>query len=105
MGVIVFLVWSGSGEIDFWFVVGEVIEQMVVNELSAVVAVEAFEFKREFGFDVLDLFDNAGGAVIPSSSGFGPTGVDVGEGQTPYEIAGQRVTAVSDGIGLHESGL
>lgn len=62
MGVVVFFAESRSCEVDFWFMLGEVSEQMVVNELTAVVAVEAILFKGLVGLNVFDLFDNAGGA-------------------------------------------
>ena len=67
--------------------------------------VESFEFEGEAGLDVLDLLDNTGGAVVPCGPAFGPSGVDIGKGQAPDEVAGQRVAAVGNGIGLHEAGL
>ena len=42
MGVVVFLVWSWPGELDSWFMLGEVSQQMVIKELGAIAAVEAF---------------------------------------------------------------
>lgn len=77
----------------------------MIEELGAVVTVEALEFKDEALLNILDLFENSGGAVVPGGPAFGPSGVDVGQGQTPDKITGQRVSTVGDGIGLHESGL
>ena len=48
--------------------VGKVSQEMVVEELGTVVAVEAFEFKGKAILDVLDLLDNPGSAVIPGQA-------------------------------------
>ena len=45
MGVVVFLVWSRPGELHSWFVIGEVPDQVMVEELGAVVTVESLKFK------------------------------------------------------------
>ena len=77
----------------------------MVEELGVIVTIEASEFKGEAGLDVFDLCYNTGGAVVPCGPALGPAGVDIGESQAPDEVTNQRVTAVSDGIGLHEAGL
>ena len=77
----------------------------MVEELGAVVTIEAFEWECERGLDVFDLFDDAGSAVIPCGSTFGPSGMDIGEGETPDEITGQGVAAVGDSVSLDEAGL
>ena len=105
MGIVVFLVGSGSGELDSWLMVGEVPQQVMVEELGAVVTIESFEFKGEVGLDIFDLCYDSGGAVVPCCSTFGPAGVDIGESQTPDEVTGQRVTAMGDRVGLDEAGL
>ena len=105
MGVVVFLVRSRSGELHSWFVIGEVPQQVIVEELGAVITIEPLEFKGQIGFDVLDLFDDTGGAVVPCRPALSPSGVDIGECQAPDEVAGQGVTTVGDSVGLHEAGL
>ena len=85
--------------------VGEVPQQVMVEELGAIVTIEVSEFKGEAGLDVFDLCYNTCGAVVPCGPALGPAGVDIGESQAPDEVTSQRVTAVSDGIGLHEAGL
>lgn len=77
----------------------------MVEELGAVVTVEAFEGEGQTLLDMFDLLKDSGGAVVPGGPALGPSGVDVGQGQAPDEISGQGITAVGDGIGLHEAGL
>lgn len=105
VGVVVFLVGSRSGEFDFRFVVGEVSEEMIVEELGAVVTVEAFEGEGQALLDILDLLEDPGSAVVPGGPAFGPSGIDVGERQAPDKVTTQGVSAVGDGIGFHEAGL
>ena len=106
VGVVVFLVGACSGEVDFsGFMLAEVANEVVVEELRAVVTVEALQFKGQASLDVLDLLDDSGGAVVPHGATFGPAGVDIGERQAPDEVTGQRVAAMGDGIGFHEAGL
>jgi len=45
VGVVVFVVGAGAGEVDGLFSLGEVTEKVVVEEFRAVVAVEAEEGK------------------------------------------------------------
>ena len=75
----------------------------MVEELGSVVTIEALEFKGQVGFYVFDLFDDTGGTIVPCGPTFSPSGVDIGESEAPDEITGQRVAAVSNGIGLDEA--
>ncbi len=58
MGIVVLLVWSRSGKLHSWFVVGEVPYQVMVEELRAVVTIEPLKLKRQVSFDIPDPFDN-----------------------------------------------
>ena len=85
--------------------IGEIAQQMLVEEFRAVVAIEAFQRERQQVLDGLNLFQDALRAFVPGGPAFGPAGDDVGHGQTPDEIAGQRIAAVGHGIGFDEARL
>ena len=55
MGVVLFVVRAAAGELDGLFSVGEVAEEVVVEEFGSVIGVEAEEGEREREFDVADL--------------------------------------------------
>ena len=83
MGVVVFFIRSRSGELHSWFVLGEVSAPVMVEELGAVITIEPLEFKGQIGFDVLDLFDDTGGAVVPCIRALRSFGVAIGECRAP----------------------
>jgi hypothetical protein len=56
MGVVIFVIGPASGELDGLFSLGEVFGEGSVEELMAVIAIEAEDGKREGFFDVFDLF-------------------------------------------------
>ena len=85
--------------------VGEVPQQVMVKELGAIVTIESLEFKGQVGFYIFDLFHDTSGTVVPCGPTFSPSGVDIGESEAPDKVTSQRVSAVSNGIGLDEAGL
>ena len=78
---------------------------MVIEEFGAVIAIKSFQGKGEITFDIFNLFNDTVSAAIPSGSTFRLSGVNIGKRQIPDEVAGQKVTAMGDNIGLKEAGL
>ena len=105
MGVVLIVIGTAAGELDGLFSLGEVAIEVVVEEFGAVVAVEAEERKRERGFDVLDLLEDAGFAFAPYGSLFGPAGGDIDGVDGVSEHAREGVAAVGDGVGFEEARL
>ena len=56
MGVVFFVVSAAAGELDGFFSLGEVAEEVVVEEFGSVIGVEAEEGEGERFFDMVDLF-------------------------------------------------
>jgi hypothetical protein len=56
MGIVIFVIGPASGELDGLFSFGKVSEEVIVEELTSVIAIKAKEGKREGFFDVFDLF-------------------------------------------------
>jgi hypothetical protein len=103
MGVIVFVVSSASGELDGLFSFGKVSLEVIIEELSAVVAIEPEDRKRESVFDILDLFQDTCFTLSPDSSLFGPTGSDVYEVDGIDIHSGGGITAMGNSIGFEEA--
>lgn len=59
MGVVVLPVGAGTGEGRSLRVAAEVAQQVGVEEFGAVVAIEVLQWKRQGGFDILDLGNDA----------------------------------------------
>ena len=77
VGVIVFMIGTASGELDGAVSVGKMSHQVVVEELGAVIAVEAEEGKGERLFDIFELFQNPGFSLSPDGPLFSPAGSDI----------------------------
>ena len=102
VGVIIFVVGAGAGDLDWLLAVLEVADEVPIEEFRAVVAVKAEEMERDAGFDVLELFYDIDLAFAPNGALFGPSGSDIGGVERIDEITGQRDTAMSDGVGFEE---
>ena len=86
MSVIVFVISSGASKLDGGFSLCEVFEEVIIEELAAIVAIKAEQGEGQRFFDLFDLFEHVGFAFSPDGSLFTP--------------AGGNVNAV-DGIGEH----
>ena len=104
MGVVVLSIGSGSSELDGVASVLEVPDQVPLEELAPVVAVEAEDAKGERGFDGDDLLQNPGLSLAPDRPLLGPSGGEVGEIEAEDELPGHGVAAMRHGIGFQESG-
>ena len=97
------VVGAAASELDGLFFLGEVTEEVVVEEFGSVIGVEAEQRERESLFDIADLFEDAGFAFAPGGSLFGPAGGDVDDIKGIGEHAGEGIAAVGDGIGFEEA--
>lgn len=77
----------------------------MIEELRAIIDMEAFDGEGEFLLDVIDLFHHGISADVPGGSVFSPLGIKVGKGNTPDKVAQHGFTAMSDGISFQVSGL
>lgn len=104
VGVIVFVIGTASGELDGVFSVGEVSQEVVVEEFGAVIAIEAEQGEGECLFDVFELFQDAGFTLSPGGPLFSPAGGDIHAVDGIGEHTGYGFSAMGDGIGFEESG-
>jgi hypothetical protein len=104
VGVIVFVVSSTSGELDGLFSLGKVSEEVVVEELGAVVRIEAKQGEGQGSFDIFDLFQDVSFSFPPDGPLFGPAGGDIDAVQGIDEGASEGFSAMGDGIGFEEAG-
>ena len=77
MGVVFIVVRAAAREVDGIFSLGEVADQVVVEEFASVIGVEAEEGERERMFDMADLLEDPGFPFSPDGSLFGPAGGDI----------------------------
>jgi hypothetical protein len=103
MGVVVFMIGSASGELDGLFSVGEVSEEVIVEELAAVITIKAEDGEREVFFDVLDLFQDTRLALSPYCPLLCPAGSDINEVNGIGVQSLRGIAAMSDRIGFEES--
>ena len=79
VGVVVFVIGSASGELHRVFPIGKMSHQVIVEELSSVIAIEAEYGEGEGFFDIFDLFEDASFTFAPHGTLFGPSGGDIDE--------------------------
>ena len=104
VGVVLFVVGAGAGELDGFFSLGEVAVEVVVEEFGAVIAVEAEEGEGQGFFDIFDLFQDSGFSFTPGGALFGPAGSDIDAVDGVGKHAGEGFSAVGDGVGFEKAG-
>ena len=104
VGIVVFVIGSGTGELDGLISLGEVPQEVLIEKFGAVVGIEAQQREREGIFDIFELLEDTGFTFSPEGSLFGPTGGNIDDIEGIDEHSGQRITAMGDGIGFDESG-
>jgi len=89
VGVVVFVVGAGASELGGLFSLGEVFEEVIIEELASVIAIEAAKGEGQGSFDVFDLLEDVGFTFSPDGSLFGPTGGNIDAIQGIGEHTGQ----------------
>jgi len=102
VGVVIFVVGPASCELDGLFSFGKVSQEVIVEELASVIAIEAEDWEREDFFNVFDLFQDPGFSFSPDCTLFSPPGSDIDEiyGVDVHSRGG--ITTMSDRIGFEE---
>ena len=101
--VVIFVIGPASGELDGLFSFGKVPLEVIVEELAAIITIEAEDGERKGFFDVFDLFQDPCFTFSPYGALFGPSGGYI------YEVDGidvhseRGIATMSDRIGFEES--
>jgi len=103
MGVVIFVAGSASCELDGLFSFGKVSQEVIVEELASVIAIEAEYWKREGFFDAFDLFQDPCFTFAPYGTLFGPSGGDIDEIDGIGIHSGGGISAMSDRIGFEKT--
>src|SRR5690606_36704009 len=98
--LVVLVVGAGARLEDLHLALGEVGDDMPVEELSSVVGVDALQGEGQGGLDAAEGFADAMLPAVPGHARLGPARGDVGEGHRPSEVAFHRAAAEGDGIRL-----
>ena len=105
MGVIVLMIGPGSGKLHGFVSLVQVLHQMPIQELRAVIAVKPKQRERQGVFDILDLLKDVRFAFAPDGSLFRPACCNIDGVNGVDKLAEQRLPTMGDGIGLQESWL
>lgn len=104
VGVVIFLVFSGSSVLHRPPTMGPVFKDWPVKELGSVVAVKATDFERQRLLNGFEGTDDALFAFTPDGSLFGPSGSDIDRIDGINEVTGNRCATVGNGVGFEEAG-
>ena len=104
VGVVVAVIRARAGEGHGLLALVQVAQQVVVEELAAVVAVEAQQREGQPGLHRARGRQHARRALVPHGPALGPLGRDVGVGQAPEEVPGQAGPAVGHAVGFQIAG-
>src|SRR2546429_660897 len=102
VGVVVLLVGPAAGELDLLGLA--VLPEMLVNELRAVVRVDAAQPEGQAGPELLERGLHGRLALAQHRRRLDPGGVDIGEVQRMHELAVPEATAMGDEVNLGEAG-
>jgi hypothetical protein len=104
VSIIIFVVGSGAGKLDGEFSWCEMPEEVVIEEFTAVVAIEAEQGEGQRLFDIFDLFEDFGFPFSPDGSLFRPASGNIDTIKGIDEHSGEGLAAMGDGIGFEEAG-
>jgi hypothetical protein len=77
VSVVVFVIGSAAGELDGLRPVDKMSVEVIVEELTSVITIEAEDGKREGFFDVLNVFQDSCFTLSPDGALFCPAGGDI----------------------------
>ena len=103
VSVVVFVIGSAAGELDGFLPVDKMSLEVIVEELTSVIGIEAEDREREVFFDVFDLFQDSCFALSPYGTLLSPSGGDIYEVDGIGEHTGGGIAAMGDGIGFEEA--
>ncbi len=103
VSIVIFVVSSGASKLDGGFPLGEMSEQVVIEELAAIVAIKAEQGEGQSVFDVFDLLEDVGFSFSPDGSLFGPAGGNIDTVNAVDEHPGQGLAAMGDSIGFKKT--
>src|ERR1035441_893986 len=102
VGPVVLVARARPGEGDL--VLDAVVEQVVVDELTSVVRIDAEYREGELRDDVLDGLEDPDGPLAPDPPAAGPTGENVSNGEGEAELAARVASLVADQVDFDEPG-
>jgi hypothetical protein len=76
---------------------------VIIEELAAIVAIEAKQGKGQSLFDLFDLFEGVRFSFAPDGPLFGPAGSDIDAVNGIGEHPGEGVSAMGDGVGFEKA--
>ena len=103
MGVIIFLVFSGTRVLDRATTMGPVFEEWPIEELSSVVTIKTTDFERERLLNGFKCTDDTLFAFAPDRSLFGPSCCDIDRIDGINEVAGSRSATVGNSVSFKEA--
>ena len=103
MGVIIFVISAATGEMDGAFSFGKMSEEVIVEKLAAIIAIEAKQGEGQSLFDLFDLFEGIGFSFSPDGPLFGPAGGDIDAINGIGEDPGEGISAMGDGVGFEKA--
>ena len=103
VGVVIFLVFSGASELDWFFPFPEIVEEEMIDKFSSVVKVNAEDRKRQGVFHIFDLPGDFAESFAVGGALLGPTCGNVDGIGGKGVVAFDGGAAVSDSVGFKES--
>ena len=103
MGIVIFMIGPASGELDGLLSFGKVSYEVIVKELTSIIAIEAEYGKREGFFDVFYLFQDCCFTLSPDCALFSPAGGNIHEINGIDIYSGDGLAAMSNRIGFEKA--
>jgi len=101
VSIVIFFVRSSSGEVDV--VLGTPGAEMPIDELRAVIRIEAQETKGQGGSNLLQSLQHRRSTPPQQGPRFRPAGVDIGDVEGMGKLSTGRVAGMRDQVHLRES--
>ena len=103
IGVVVFMIWTGTGKLDGGLAIAEIAPEVVIEELAAIIDMEAQNREGQMGFDICNSLGDVGVAFVPDGACFRPLAENISQGNAPDEVAFNGIAAVGDRVSLDEA--
>ena len=103
VGIVVFVIGPAAGKAYGLLTMSEMAEQMIIEELTAIIGIKAQERKRKHFFDVFDLFQDAFFSFAPGSPLFSPSRGDIDEIDGVGKHALKGITTMSYCVGFQKT--